>query len=125
MLVKLSDLLSTIEVHPRRKRSFSELCRIEPRLSALLAEIPALMPAGDFDWRIWSEIKRRMSALVGFYADCPYITDPVDYEMAYEALIQEAYRAGIEAAAPIVALLDAASEQITARMMKDASGDAA
>ena len=64
--------------------TFDQMCEIEPRLAVLYNEwIPAIVAKGGGFWPCWVEIKRRMSALVGWSAENGRLSSSQCYDVAY------------------------------------------
>jgi hypothetical protein len=76
-----------------RRPSWSELCRLEPRLRTLAAEIRAVRDDPDSthycanaDWYARGGFKDRLCELVGWSVDHPVLGSTEAYDAAYEKL---------------------------------------
>jgi hypothetical protein len=78
------------------KRTFEQICQIEPRLAALYQTIGDRITGEDSFWQEWSAIKRDMCELVGFGSERPELGSSGDYDTAYIALFVAAEKAAQE-----------------------------
>ena len=73
-------------------KTFEDVCKVEPRLKDLFAEIPSILDAHQNFWTNWAKIKANMSTLVGWGAANPALTGSDIYDIAYQTLLAEAER---------------------------------